>query len=366
MIRRRRPNREIQFSFDSFLDVVANVVGIILRLILVAWAGARLYKGPPPPPPPPLPVLEEIASLPDPKDPLVDELEQQRLLLIRAQAQMLAHLQEGKQAHAAGDAVSGQIKSVAQQRQALEQQLADQRRKHQEAEQLAQRTQEQWTQQQEQEAQQLALSAADIRTRGLKLIQELEELKKKPSQKQALRYRTPVSAPLQIEELQWECQKGRVTLLDVGALRELIQRDLHERRDRIEATLRAGGVYTDLTAPVGAFRLRYTAERVGNEVERVGANFRWGSTGWQAVPVLPDRGETVEQALQPGSEFRRIVDNLEPNETAVTFWVYSDSFPVYRKLRDYLHEKDIVVAGRPLLPGMGIGASRQGIASRGQ
>ena len=44
MIRRRRRHREIPFSFDSFLDVVANVVGIIIRLILVAWVGARSYS----------------------------------------------------------------------------------------------------------------------------------------------------------------------------------------------------------------------------------------------------------------------------------------------------------------------------------
>ena len=43
--RRRKPPAGELFSFDSFLDVVANVVGIILRLILVAWAGARTYKG---------------------------------------------------------------------------------------------------------------------------------------------------------------------------------------------------------------------------------------------------------------------------------------------------------------------------------
>ena len=41
--RRRRCEREIAFSFDSFLDLVANVVGIIIRLILVAWVGARTY-----------------------------------------------------------------------------------------------------------------------------------------------------------------------------------------------------------------------------------------------------------------------------------------------------------------------------------
>src|SRR5882724_11818435 len=43
MIRRRLPKTRENFSFDSFLDVVANVVGIIIRLILVVWVGARSY-----------------------------------------------------------------------------------------------------------------------------------------------------------------------------------------------------------------------------------------------------------------------------------------------------------------------------------
>src|ERR1019366_2164954 len=45
MYRRRRPlkSEAIQFSFDSFLDLVTNVVGIIIRLILVTWVGARSY-----------------------------------------------------------------------------------------------------------------------------------------------------------------------------------------------------------------------------------------------------------------------------------------------------------------------------------
>ena len=69
MIRRRRPTREIPFSFDSFLDVVANVVGIILRLILVTWVGARAYTGLHPSPPlPDLPPLEAPVALPEPQD----------------------------------------------------------------------------------------------------------------------------------------------------------------------------------------------------------------------------------------------------------------------------------------------------------
>src|SRR5271165_3982390 len=44
MYRRTTRTREIPFSFDSFLDVVANVVGIIIRLILVVWVSARSYE----------------------------------------------------------------------------------------------------------------------------------------------------------------------------------------------------------------------------------------------------------------------------------------------------------------------------------
>ena len=43
MIRRRRPVREIPFNLDCFLDVITNVVGIIVRLILITWVGGRAY-----------------------------------------------------------------------------------------------------------------------------------------------------------------------------------------------------------------------------------------------------------------------------------------------------------------------------------
>src|SRR6185312_7451423 len=95
MIRRRRKSREIEFSFDSFLDVVANVVGIILRLILVAWVGARSYKAiVPSTASPPALTQEEIAELPDPQDPLAPELERQRRELAGMQAHLLEHLKD--------------------------------------------------------------------------------------------------------------------------------------------------------------------------------------------------------------------------------------------------------------------------------
>src|ERR671924_215456 len=91
MYRRRRRSQEIAFSFDSFLDVVANVVGIIIRLILVVWVGARTYTGMQSA----APVTERDArEAREPADPLVSELEQRRRELAQAQNRLLDQLRE--------------------------------------------------------------------------------------------------------------------------------------------------------------------------------------------------------------------------------------------------------------------------------
>jgi hypothetical protein len=115
--------------------------------------------------------------------------------------------------------------------------------------------------------------------------------------------------------------------------------------------------------------MRYTVERERDGLgvaPDAGGSYRYGLTSWQVEPITEVRGEALEQALKPGSEFRQIVDGLDPQYAAVTFWVYPDSFPLYRQLRDYLYQHDLVVAGRPLPEGAPIASSRHGTVSRGQ
>src|SRR6516165_3595278 len=98
MRRRIRRVREIPFSFDSFLDVVANVTGIIIRLILVVWVGARSYS-----------TLQHLMSRPVRsqteavadagrlEDTLEEELARQRRQLEEAQRQLLEKLRQLRQ-----------------------------------------------------------------------------------------------------------------------------------------------------------------------------------------------------------------------------------------------------------------------------
>jgi hypothetical protein len=96
------------------------------------------------------------------------------------------------------------------------------------------------------------------------------------------------------------------------------------------------------------------------------ATFQYGMAGWEVVATEADRGETESAALAAGSAFRHVIDALDVNQTAVTLWVYPDSFALYRRLRDYLHDHDVTVAGRPLPDGVPIASSRNGTISRGQ
>ena len=340
MIRRRRKVREIEFSFDSFLDVVANVVGIILRLILVAWVGARSYKAVVPSAPPPALSKEEVAELPDPQDPLAPELERQRREMSQMQARLLEQLQEWQKLRNDSTLTAEELTRLTAHSQEIESERKDLEDK---------------TKKDGQSARAVALSLDEIRQRSKRVMAEIEALNKAPPRKQTLRYRTPVSHPLQSEELLFECHHGRVTLIDIGGFLDEVQHNLNAQAGDV---LRNTGRYSATTPPIGAFRLRYELN--------MNAMTSKPECSWEVEPVVAARGETLDAALAADSDFRRIIDGIEPAQTAVTLCVYPDSFALYRKLRDYMHERDIVVAGRALPEGAHIAASRHGTASRGQ
>src|SRR5262249_27355546 len=116
--RRHRPPQEIGFSFDSFLDVVTNVVGIIIRLILVVWVGARAYTVLQPLPAPSAPTLPaETAEL---HEPLQDELARQRQDLADLQARLLQQVRAFQRYRDVQAQARRELATVAVQRQDLE------------------------------------------------------------------------------------------------------------------------------------------------------------------------------------------------------------------------------------------------------
>lgn len=352
MARRRRRSREIAFSFDAFLDLVANVVGIILRLILVTWVGARSYKAFVPPPPPP-PVIAEEPQLSEPVDPRQELLVRQRETLRDTEARVRQQHARAADAGATAERLRRDLLALTHRRRQLE---GEQTR---------------WRDQAERRPASApggSLSAADLEKRSRELLTEVAALRKLPPPRRELRYRTPVSATVQSEELMIECRRGRVAVIDTGTMLDEARRSL---RGHVDA-LRTQWQVKATTAPVGAFRIRYIIERQRDLLDSpagvppMDGTFRYGLSGWEVEPIRAERGESAEQALTDGSAYRQVIDRLDPGQTAVTFWVYPDSFALYRQLRDHLHDRGLVVAGRPLPDGAAIASSRSGTHSRGQ
>jgi hypothetical protein len=351
MYRRRRRSSEIGFSFDSFLDVVANVVGIIIRLILVVWVGARSYGSLHPLPAPAAPAAAAPRPA-TPQDPLEGEIERQRQELARLQARLLEQLRHLQAVQEDDSLTAGQLAGLSARRQQLDQERAALGRAAAGA------------------GGGEAPSLADLRERCRKLTEEIRAVEKLPPARKALRYQTPVSQPVHTDELHFECRRGRVTFVDLAALLD----DVRSRLDEHGKQLRTQWEVRAVAGPVGPFQLRYTVERergladaaLGDGAPSAQGGYRCGLSGWEVEPVAEPRGEAADAALAPHSEFRQIADALDPRQSTVTFWVYPDSFALYRQLRDYLYQREVIVAGRPLPDGVPIASSKHGTRSRGQ
>ena len=330
MHRRRRPSRDkIQFSFDSFLDVVANVNGIIIRLIIVAWVGARTYQSTMHFHDEPIPESSPVAKLPAPKiedEPMSPVLAAARAELEKARKQLAAKVIHADDGSKTLDAVHAELTSLTKKRADLDD--------------MARQT-AQVAVREKKDVRAGALSNEELQRRLGLFRQAIEKVEAMPAPTKVLRYRTPVSKTVTSEELFFECKNSKVTFLDLAGFLKEIEQVFPDFKER----LRTEFSIDETTSQIGAFRVRYTVERsrtageayggVGRPIDKNYFGYRLGR--FVAEPISPNRGETLAQALRPSSEFRQTVDALD-SQTVVTFWVYPDSFALFRTLREYLYQ----------------------------
>jgi hypothetical protein len=177
--------------------------------------------------------------------------------------------------------------------------------------------------------------------------------------------KNPVARPAEGGEQHFELRRNRVTYIDLDGLLEKVKADA-----QLRLRLSEGARVVDARiGPIGAFSLQYTMARtlpagLDDLIGRRGV--RYDLRGWEVVPEFEGRGETFESTRQPFSEFARVVNRLTPARNTITLWVYSDSFPLFRKLRDDLHARGYRIAARPLPEAIAIRGSPSGSLSAGQ
>ena len=331
----RRPptDHTAEIGSDSFLDVVTNIVGILIILVMVVGMRAKNAPG-------------ESAELENEVD-------------VAAAAGAESLLVEGA-------AVQADIHRLHRQALGLEQELALQEAgrnqiavvvamAEKDLNERKDRLNSEQRQQVEAEAQ---LAAAKAELAQTKRQVELTSMVTQPAV-EVRAYPTPISKTVYGKEVHFQLSAGHVAYIPIEELFELAREETRSHMARI--TDLANRVLT--VGPKQGFEMHFTIEV---SVQSRQGQMAVRSNEWQVIPVQARLGETSDEALSDDSNFRRVLARHSPQDTTVTIWTYPDSFAEYRVLNEVLHRLGYATAGRPLPEGFPIGGSPQGSKSAAQ
>ena len=173
-----------------------------------------------------------------------------------------------------------------------------------------------------------------------------------------------MARPSSSDEFHFELHHNRVSFINLDRLLDLARADAQVRIRMSDRT----GLINSQVGPVGSFSLSYVLGRATAGIDELiqRQSIRFDLKGWEVVPESDQRGDTYERTRNPVSEYARAINRLTPGRSVVTFWVYPDSFELYRRLRAELIAGNFSVAGRPLPEGMTIRGSPMGSVSAAQ
>jgi hypothetical protein len=367
----RRPKAEQEFGSDSFMDVICNVVGILI--ILMVLAGLRAGQAP-------IqlsdvfagdealatadvaPALEPVTAslgIPQPLPTPPAELEP---VAAEPPRELLAAAEnlERELAEMVGDhnAAVARFTAAREQQTALEDKLAAARK-------IVEQRQTQWASVQEKRASTTA-ELTKLKETVAQLATQVEQTEAVTPKLQQIEHRiTPIGKEIAGKELHFHVLHGRVAVIPLEKLLDRLKDQIERRKDWLAKAQRHMGQ----VGPVDGFAMSYVVERdnmtVVDELRYGQGMFRISVSSWQLEPQREMLAEPVATAMQPGSRFYAAL--LEAGEkAALTFWVYPDSFAAFSELKRFCHAQNFLVAGRPLPEGQPISGSPGGSRSAGQ
>ena len=178
---------------------------------------------------------------------------------------------------------------------------------------------------------------------------------------------TPLAKKVHGQEIHLRVKGGLVSIIPV----ETLMAEITRRVNVLRSTLQQRGEVIETVGPIDGYRLRLTlAKRVLSSGH--GAPMLLESTSvridqhFKFLPISDQLGQQVDQALMPGSKLQRLLKAHQRDATPVTIWVYTDSFDAFRPLKRALWEDGFPVAIRPMEPDEQIGASPHGTRSAAQ
>lgn len=338
-VRPFRRRNDVAPGEDSFLDIVANLVGILVILVVVVGANAGSRIG-----------MNEVGeqdqealtelqdqvaatrksaeALADNNDQLQQAILQEKQLADRSQRERLALL---VQLESARSAVESRKRELSSEQQAAMENVA----RKQELDRALRETQ-------------AVLQSVEAAEQAREVIEH---------------YPTPIAKTVFTEEIHFRLRNGRLAWVPMNELVESMKLEWREKALKLETADET----TETVGPMGEFRLQYmlrveeTENPATGRVERTPRFMRF-----VMVPVAEPIGEPASDAFAEGSILRSRIDFADPERTTVSIWVYPDSFAEFNDIKNWLYERGFKTACWPLSADSPISGGPSGYRSTAQ
>lgn len=322
---RRHQAEDNAIGEDSFLDTIANLVGIMIILVVVVGSKTKFEADK---------HTRELASADHEK--ALEEPRQELVAVSQSLVEQVVNLHEYE--------LETEYRRL--ERQALLDRVAIMREK---------------TEQRMSELDEHERAAVEQDAEISKLKSDLEKIitqsgskESSPRPKVVLEHLpTPMARTVFQKEVHVMLRAGQVVVIPwerlIAVLKEQIPLAAQRKASRQKLE--------DKVGPVGGFVMLYRMAAIpgGFELDR-----------FELEPTDSVPAEPLAQALQSTSRLSLELASRNPRETVVTVWVYPDSFDYFRDLKAHLFAEGFLCAARPLPEGIRIGGSPQGSRSSAQ
>jgi hypothetical protein len=156
-------------------------------------------------------------------------------------------------------------------------------------------------------------------------------------------YPTPIAKTVFADEIHFRLLDGKINFVPIDSL---LQKMKSQAETKVEELYQATEV-SGTVGPEDGFQMEYrlAGEKIQRGDER-GVQVRFLGFSLQPQPGLP--GETLNEALAPESNFRARLRRMTPGKTTISIWVYPESFEEFLQLKTWLREQGFQIAGWPL------------------
>ena len=326
-MRRRTHNPEDAIGGqDSFLDIVANLVGILIILVVIVSAQARS-------------VSKEIVDAGDLEAQFVEK--KTELKKLRSQVTKMTvdnHelekdiVEEKRLTKSLADERHAKLMLLERASQKIESETAEwdsYRKKDFDAQEKITDLKQQLTETQRE------VAAWENRVAEME-INRVEEIEYFP---------TPIAKTVFTEEVHFRLSGGRISYVPLDELVDKMKAQWNVVAEELASTNQT----ISTVGPLNNYRLQYTLVKSrsagnGNAVPREVIKF----DRFVIIPTVEELGEPVNDQLLTQSQFLRQLTGRRPEKTTISIWVYPDSFGELAKLKQHLHEEGFQVASWPL------------------